>query len=627
MCGIAGILSWSNSQDPIVLQRMMEALVHRGPDAHGAWHNGPISLGHRRLSIQDTSNAANQPMHDCSGRYTIAFNGEIYNFKKLQKILVQSGYEFKTHSDTEVILAAWNHWGIDAVSYLEGMFAFALWDDHSRELYLVRDRFGEKPLYYFRLPNNGIVFASELKGLLQHPDCPKSISPKAISQFLSLNYILTDQCILNGVHKLAPANYMILKQDKELRIKPYWSLAESFQAPKWTLSQTELIEQFNDLFFETVKDCSLSDVPLGVFLSGGLDSSAIATAMSKSPNHNHLKAFTISFENKSYDELDKAKAVASHKGIRHIWETMPSENADFVKKIVERSDEPFADTSMIPMSVLSELARKHATVCLSGDGGDEFFGGYETYRADKLHNLFKHMPFKGALAKIANHLPVSFNKVSLDYKIKQFTKGLSLSSEQAHYSWRTIFSDTEKNNIINDTYKGSVKNHNPFHSFSKFYDEVNDCDMMEQHFYVDMKTWMVDDILVKVDRMSMMHSLEVRAPFLNHRLAEWIIRLPTKYKINGLQTKYLLKKSQEQKIPHSIIYGKKGGFSSPVSGWMTRKVVDQILDNPMICEWFDKNQILALWKNHSEKRIDCSYKLFGLFCLSLWMFKFMEIKK
>lgn len=624
MCGIAGILSQTGNDNSVILKKMTDAIVHRGPDAFGYWSNGTISLGHRRLSIQDVSITANQPMHDCSNRYSIVFNGEIYNFKKLQLVLSQSGYEFKTHSDTEVILAAWNRWGIDSLSYFEGMFAFALWDNHLKELYLVRDRFGEKPLYYFVLANNDVIFASELKSLLEHPDCPKSINLNAISQFLSLNYILTEECILSGVHKLAPASYIVFKKNETPHIKSYWSLAESFHAPKWHFSEAELIEQFNTLFSDVVKDCSLSDVPLGVFLSGGLDSSTIAAAMSKSSNHNHLKAFTIGFEDKSYDELDKAKIVANEKHFEHFWEIRSLENISFIKKIIEDSDEPFADTSMIPMYTLSSLAHKNATVCLSGDGGDELFGGYETYRADKLHSIFKHLPFKTVLSKLADQIPVKFSKVSFDYKLKQFTKGLNLSPQEAHYSWRTIFSETEKNDIIKDNYKNAIQNHNPFHVFDKFYRDVKNCDMMEQHFYVDLKTWMVDDILVKVDRMSMIHSLEVRAPFLNHKLAEWIIRLPTKYKINNLRTKYFLKKSQEKKLPHAIIYGKKSGFGSPVSEWMTQKVIEQILDNQMICEWFDKNQIFKLWENHSKKRIDCSYKLFGLFCLSLWTAKFME---
>ena len=618
MCGIAGILSWKNKDNSSIIQRMTHRLSHRGPDADGHWCNGAIALGHRRLSIQDTSNIANQPMHDVSGRYTIVFNGEIYNFQKLQKTLMQFGYDFKTHGDTEVILNAWHRWGIDALSHFEGMFAFALWDNQEKVLYLIRDRFGEKPLYYFMTSDNEVVFASELKSLLTHPDCPSAVNPNAISQFLSLNYILTDQCIFNGIYKLPPAHYAVFKQGEAPQIKQYWSLAEAFYEPKWSISESELIEQFNELFTDVIKDCSLSDVPLGLFLSGGMDSSTIAAAISKASSYSNPMAFTIGFKDKSYDELDKAKVIADHTKIKHFCEVRDSEDVNFVKSIVEKLDEPFADTSMIPVYVLSGLARKNATVCLSGDGGDELFGGYETYKADIMHNFFRHIPFKNGLSKLVQSIPVSLNKVSLDYKLKQFTNGLHLSPQEAHYSWRTIFSESEKQVIINSNYKEGIQNYNPFTSFSKFYNDVKDCSMLEQHFYVDMRTWMVDDILVKVDRISMMHSLEVRAPFLNHRLAEWIIRLPTKYKINNLRTKYLLKKSQEQNLPHSIIYGKKEGFSSPVSEWIKHEVLEQIMDNPIINDWFDKGQIYKLWQDHSAKRMNCSYKLFGLFCLSSW---------
>jgi len=627
MCAITGILSWNKEDSSAILKKMTQTMMHRGPDACGDWHNEGISLGHRRLSVQDPSTTANQPMHDFSDRYVIVFNGEIYNFKKLKETLAQSGYKFKTHGDTEVILAAWNHWGSGALSYFEGMFVFALWDKHLKELHLVRDRFGEKPLYYFRLPNGGVVFASELKALLNHPNCPKNLNPNAISQFLSLNYILTEQCILEGVHKLAPGNYMVFRENQSPITKSYWSLADSFHASKWDFSEAELIEQFNDFFTDTVRDCSVSDVPLGIFLSGGIDSSAIASSIKRASINDQLKAFTIGFEQKSYNELDKAKLVASNSQIEHLWEISAPDNADFVKKIAENLDEPFADSSMIPMHTLAALARKNATVCLSGDGGDELFGGYETYRADILHNALKYLPFKDLLATIVGHIPVSHQKVSFDYKLKQFTKGLSLSPQQAHYSWRTIFSDIEKKDILQNHHKHDVLNHNPFEGFNKFYNDVRSCDMLEQHFYVDLKTWMVDDILVKVDRISMMHSLEVRSPFLNHKLAEWIIRLPTKYKIRNLRTKYLLKKSQKGSLPHSILYGKKEGFGSPISKWMTRDVVDQIIDNPIICEWLDKDQIFKLWKNHSDKITDCSHKLFGLFCLSSWMNKFSEIEK
>ncbi|MBX9786549.1 MAG: asparagine synthase (glutamine-hydrolyzing) [Alphaproteobacteria bacterium] len=619
MCGIVGSLSWSTPEDPAIVKRMMESIIHRGPDAGGIWTKEPITLGHRRLSILDTSEAANQPMTDSSRRYIISFNGEIYNFHSLRNTLIEQGMTFTTNSDTEVVLAAWRLWGIDALLHLEGMFAFALWDDQEKKLYLARDRFGEKPLYYFTHSTSSIIFGSELKALQQHPLCPQSLSPKAISQFLSLNYILTESCILEDVHKLPPAHFMIIQEGEAPVPKAYWSLADQFLAPKWDHSLSQLSDLFNTALGSTIKDCTLSDVPLGAFLSGGIDSSAIVASMAKNQDSSNIKTFTIGFEDDSFNELDKAQTVASYIGVDHHWETVAMDRLSLLPKIVGATDEPFADTSMIPVYVLAGMARKDVTVCLSGDGGDELFAGYETYRADQLHRVLHHLPFKKFLSNCANALPVSLNKVSFDYKARQFCKGLQLSPQKAHYFWRTIFSEDEKKKLLRDPYAQEVIKHDPFDSFNQFYQDVKSCNIMEQHLYVDLKTWLVDDILVKVDRMSMAHSLEARAPFLNHKLAEWIIRLPIDTKINGLRTKILLKKSQESFLPLSTIYAKKEGFSAPVSQWLNRDSRDQMLDNKLFREWFNEDAIHDLWKSHESGKADCGLKLFGLLCLSLWM--------
>lgn len=619
MCGIAGSLSWDSKEDPSLIEKMMARIIHRGPDAGGVWNDGPINLGHRRLSILDTSVNANQPMSDSSGRYVITFNGEIYNFQEIRNSLLQTGMMFKTHSDTEVVLAAWQRWGLGSLQHLEGMFAFALWDIQNKKLILARDRFGEKPLFYFVHSIHNIVFASELKALQQHPLCPNTINPQAISQFLSLNYILTESCILNNIHKLPPAHYMIVQKDSSPISKPYWSLADQFHAPKWELPSPQLSGLLNEALESTVEKCSLSDVPLGSFLSGGIDSSAIVAAMTKRQDASRIKTFTIGFEEDSFNELDKAQYVASHLGVDHHWETASIDRLSLLPKIVEAADEPFADTSMIPVYILAAMARQYVTVCLSGDGGDELFAGYETYRADQLHRFFRKLPCKGWLLKCADLLPVRFHKVSFDYKARQFLKGIQLPPQHAHYFWRTIFSEEEKKSLLKPDYSEDVTRHNPFEVFKKFYQDVADCPLMDQHLYVDLKTWLVDDILVKVDRMSMAHSLEVRAPFLNHKFAEWAIRLPLNVKLKKLQTKTILKKSQESILPSSIIYGKKEGFSAPVSHWLTNSSRNRMLDNKLFCEWFRENEICRLWESHEKGKADHGLKLFGLLCLSLWM--------
>ena len=622
MCGIAGSLSWSQKEDPATIKKMIDEINYRGPDSEGIWSQDPITLGHKRLSILDVTSNANQPMTDSTGRYTIAFNGEIYNFQSLRADHVHHGITFKTDSDTEVILASWVRWGIDALTHLEGMFAFALWDDKEQNLYLVRDRFGEKPLFYFRHGTNDLVFASEIKALQAHPSCPRTINPRAISQFLSLNYILSDCSILEDVHKLPPAHFMIIKKGSPPQIKPYWSLSDQFKSPKLNFSEDHLEAVFNASMEETVSDCSLSDVPLGAFLSGGIDSSAIVSSMTRRQYSQTVKTFTIGFDDESFNELDKAQKVANHLGVDHHWETVSMDRLSLLPKIIEAAGEPFADTSMIPMYALAAMARKTVTVCLSGDGGDELFAGYETYRADQLHRVFSKLPFKKFLASCVNLLPVRLNKVSFDYKAKQFLKGISLSPQEAHYSWRTIFSEAEKKAILQDPYADEIAKHNPYDVFKQFYKDVEDCNLTEQHLYVDLKTWLVDDILVKVDRMSMAHSLEVRAPFLNHKLAEWVIRLPTHQKINKLSTKVLLKRSQKRTLPHDIIYAKKEGFNAPVSQWLNETSKDRMLNNKLFCDWFRKDMVEELWNAHERGIADNGLKLFGLLCLGLWMESF-----
>lgn len=619
MCGIVGSLSWAQQEDPDIIKRMMGRLAHRGPDASGIWEKNPVILGHRRLSILDVSAHANQPMVDSSGRYAIAFNGEIYNFQPLRDGFLKQGITFNTNSDTEVVLTAWRQWGLEALLHLEGMFAFALWDNQEQKLFLARDRFGEKPLLYFLHSTNSIVFGSELKALQQHPFCPQTINPRAISQFLSLNYILTDSCILENVHKLPPAHYMVIQKREISAPKPYWSLADQFRAPKWNIPHHELSDFLSASLDSKVQDCMLSDVPLGAFLSGGIDSSAIVASMAKHQNSKQVKTFTIGFEDDSFDELDKAQHVASYINVDHHWEKISIDRLSLLPKIVEAADEPFADTSMIPVYVLAAMASKTVAVCLSGDGGDELFAGYETYRADQLHRFFSKLPFKNFMSKCINFLPVRLDKVSFDYKARQFFRGIQLSPQRAHYFWRTIFSEEEKKKLLRSPYGEEVAKHDPFEVFNQFYQDVKDCSLMEQHLYVDLKTWLVDDILVKVDRMSMAHSLEVRAPFLNHKLAEWAIRLPTDSKIKNLRTKILLKRSQERALPSSIIYGKKEGFSSPVSQWLDQHSKSQMLDNKRFCEWFKEEEIQKIWKSHEKREADQGLKLFGLLCLSLWM--------
>jgi asparagine synthase (glutamine-hydrolysing) len=633
MCGIVGSLNWQKPDEEALILRMTGAIAHRGPDAEKVKTIGPMVFGHRRLSIIDVSPLSNQPMSDISGRYWIVYNGELYNFKKLKTELEGLGHPFKTHSDTEVILEAYKRFGQDCVDHFVGMFAFAIWDREEQSLFMARDRMGEKPLYYAfnkTLNNNqndsNIVFASELKALRLHPTVSSKINPKAISQILSLNYVLTDTCILEGVEKLPPAHTLFIKKGKAPVIKCYWQLNDHFHNKvKWS-SKEEAIEKLQSLMQESVAGQMIADVPLGAFLSGGIDSSTIVANMKALKDSKSIQTFSIGFHEKSYNEIAESKQVADFLKVDHHTQFIDANMAKILPKIIQATDEPFADSSIIPTYFLAQFSREKVKVCLSGDGGDELFVGYETYAADKLYQYVKHIP-KGILkylsSNVDKYIPMSHNKISFDYKLKQFLKGCLFDFKKAHYSWRTIFSDAEKNTLLDPDILESVTQQDPYASFEKFYQDVEGCHPLDQASYVDMKTWMVDDILVKVDRLSMAHSLEVRAPFLNHHLVEFAASLPIDWKMKGFEKKHILKMSQKKNLPSEILYRPKKGFNAPISPWFAKELQtlgkEATLDNPALHAWCRKDSMEQLWKEQLSGQKDNGLKLFGLMCLGLWL--------
>lgn len=631
MCGIAGSLNWQTPDTSILIQAMCKRLAHRGPDAENVVSLGPIVLGHRRLSIIDVCPLSNQPMSDNTGRYWIVYNGELYNYKSLKSELLGLGHHFKNESDTEVIIESYKRYGIDCLQKFQGMFAFALWDKDEQTLFMVRDRLGEKPLYYSCLQslqnnNTNIIFASELKALLIHPAISYRINPKALSQFLSLNYILTDSCIIEGVEKLPPAHYLLLQKGKTPIIKSYWDLSEHFNNKKTWTSKRHASETLEKLIEKSVQSQMVSDVPLGAFLSGGIDSSTVVASMTKALNPQDIKTFSIGFHESTYSELAESSDVAQYLGVDHHTQYVDADKLILLPQIIQMTDEPFADNSIIPTYFLSEFSRQSVKVCLSGDGGDELFLGYETYVADKLQQAMRYAP--QSLMKLLSfacekYWPVSHHKISFDYKIKQFLKGCLYDFHQAHYFWRLIFTDQEKSKLLKEDVKDSIMQHNPVFSFLKHFEEVSDCHPLDQASYVDIKTWMVDDILVKVDRMSMAHSLEVRAPFLNHHLVEFAASIPVAWKLNLFQKKHLLKLSQAKNLPHKILNRSKKGFNAPMSPWFSGKLRDlardRILSNPQLCDFIQPQALEKLWQDHCHGIKDNGYKLFGLMCLGLWL--------
>jgi asparagine synthase (glutamine-hydrolysing) len=624
MCGIAGVVDWQSAGVDVV-RAMTRALAHRGPNAEGVVDRRPAALGARRLAIIDLDESANQPMGDASGRYWITFNGEIYNFKELRADLEARGVRFRTKGDTEALLHAYITWGPDCLSRLNGMFAFAVWDALEQRLFLARDRLGEKPLYYARLPGDGIAFASELKALRLHPAVGRTLSPRALSQYLSFNYILSDACILEGVKKLAAGHHLTVERGRFGEPRSYWDLAQHYRNKRAFASQEQAVEELNALIVDAVRLRLVSDVPLGAFLSGGIDSSTIVAAMSRLRTPADNITFSIGFNEKSYNEVEKAKSVASALSVRHHDRTVDGSSADVLQRIVFSADEPFADSSIIPTYFVSQFAAQHVTVCLTGDGGDELFGGYETYIADKLHRVGQHLPRAAisAVAAIADRvLPVSLDKVSLDYKARMFLSGLGMDADRAHLHWRTIFPAGEKAALVRPQHHASVLAADPAESAMGYAREVAGCHVLDRAMYVDIKTWLVDDILHKVDRASMAHSLEARPPFLDHRLVEFAAQLPVAWKVRGLRKKHLLKRSQEAYLPATTINERKQGFNAPVSHWIRgplRELARQATLEGPVLDWLDLAKIESLWRDHDEGRRDNGLKLFGIACLGLWL--------
>ena len=623
MCGIAGHLSFQSPPDADLVGRMTSCLTHRGPDGTGVSTSGPISLGHRRLAVIDLSDAAAQPMSDASGRFAIVFNGEIYNFHAVRQELCQLGAVFRTQSDTEVILEAYKRWGVEALPRLNGMFALALWDDHRQQLLLARDRLGKKPLYYRTRGDGQLIFASELKALCQDPSFDRRLDRRGLSQYLSLNYTLTSASILQGVSKLAPGHYMICSRDGAGPQQQFWDLAASFRRRSTFRSFDEAAEALRALIDDAVRIRMISDVPLGVFLSGGLDSSTLAASMCQTVAPQAVHSFSMGFAERSYSELAEARATAAFLGIDHHDATTTADVAALLPTMVYHGDEPFADNSIIPTYLLSQFARERVTVCLTGDGGDEVFAGYETYVADMLHHLTRRVPGVAAIAApLARLWPVSFDRVSLDYKIKQFVSGRHLSSAQAHYHWRTIFDRNQQRQLLQPEVWRDVEPHDPVVEFERF-----DRDLAGEHYlnrasYVDLKTWLPDDILVKADRASMAHGLELRAPLLDYRVVEFAASLPVSWKIRGTAKKRILRRSQATRLPPSVLGRRKMGFNAPASHWLLspfRKAFEPLtLDAPL----FNTEFVRRLWDEHASGRADHGYRLLGLINLQLWLQRF-----
>ena len=599
---------------------MTAALRHRGPDDEGffvtdASDNAAVGLGFRRLSIIDLE-SGNQPLGNESGSIRLVMNGEIYNFRELRRELEARGHHFTTNSDAEVVVHLYEESGKRCFERLNGMFALAIWDSERRELVLARDRFGKKPLYYADLGDT-LLFGSELKALLQHPRCPDELDFESLCRYLALEYVPTPRSIFTGVRKL-PGGHHLRWSAGRTEIEPYWDL--TFEGEAEELSDNEYIEEFRAKLAEAVRRRLVSDVPLGAFLSGGIDSSSVVAMMADALPSGAVKTFTIGFGERSFDESEHARRVAAHFGTEHHEDVFtPGVMLDLLPTAADVLDEPFADASILPTYLLSRFTRQHVTVALGGDGSDELLAGYPTFPADRVAGLYP-LPrrlHERLIAPLAERLPVSTGNFSTDFKVKRFVRGAALAPADRHPTWLGAFRSSELAPLLG---RGAADTHLEWRSAFTSAPTSNE---VERLIYTYAKTYLQDDILVKVDRASMANSLEVRAPFLDVELVAFLGRVPARLKLRRFDTKHLLKRAMADVLPPGIASRRKKGFGIPIAEWFKgplRQPLQDELSPGRLREQgiFEPAEVARIVSEHLSGQRDHRKQLWTLYMFQLW---------
>ncbi len=616
MCGIAG---FTQSRGPNPSRRIRDAvstIIHRGPDQQGCYESTYACLGAARLKIIDLG-GGDQPIISRDQNVVIAFNGEIYNHHELREELEQLGHSFRSRTDTEVVLEAFLEWDTECFSRLRGMFAIALWTDSDRRLVLARDRAGIKPLYITRLGDD-ILFGSELKTLFVFPEVERRLDLKGLDCYLALNYVPAPLTLIEGIEKLMPGHLLEWKGGRS-RTECFWKLP--FDKPG-VESLDSVTEKLDDLLRKSVSEHMVSDVPLGLWLSGGVDSSTIlhyAANASSTP----IRTFSISFDGRTFNDGDYSRQVAAHYGTRHEQMNFTEDVGlqDAIQEFAHYADDPNADAGALPVWFLSKMTRQHVTVALSGEGADELFGGYLTYRADELSKPVRKIPrpLLGMAAGLSRRvLPPSDDKISFEYKVKRFLEGCQMPFERAHVFWNGTFTDAGKQELINQPLSPGLK---------PMLEELRRAgNRLKGYLWFDQKYFLPDDILAKVDRMSMAHSLEVRPPFLDHRIIEFAAALPTSLQMRGAKQKVILKHLMRNKLPDSVLTRKKVGFDIPAHEWLRgplRKFMVDVLEAGLSSypELFNRTAIQRCMTDHLERVQNLGYNLWGLMILFLWMQK------
>lgn len=624
MCGIAGFVSAPGATaDRALLRRMCDRLLHRGPDAYGEYCQGPVALGHRRLSIIDLSGGA-QPMGNEDGALQVIFNGEIYNFQELREELAAKGHRFATRSDTEVLVHLYEEEGERMPERLNGMYAFAIWDSRKQELFLVRDRLGKKPLYYaFDVSGRRVAFASELKPFLELPGFTPKVNHKAVADFLCYSYVPDPETIYEGIWKLEPGHSLLVSFTGH-RKRCYWRPQFGADA---SMTFASAVEQIRELANDSVRRRMMSDVPLGAFLSGGVDSSAVTGVMSRQAT-GRVKTFSIGFDDKRFDELEFARVAAKHNQTEHYEEVVTPSIHEMLDRLTEHFDEPFGDDSAVPSLYLARMTRKYVTVALSGDGADELFGGYRRYRfgvlEERLREKFPQF-FRKTVIRTAGRLYPKFDYLPQVFRAKTLLTNLSQEIGDAYFTTMTAFRDQGLEELLSDGLRSELAGYSPRQAYRARFEAVRHLDPLEQMQSVDFDTYLPGDILVKADRATMAYSIESRSPWLDYRLAELACRIPASMKIHGAIGKHVFKEAMSEYVPRQLIDRTKMGFSSPLASWF-RSSLKPVFEVSVLADGVgglvSVPVVRKLWQEHQSGVSNHGKKLWNLLMLGLWHGKY-----
>jgi asparagine synthase (glutamine-hydrolysing) len=628
MCGIAGIVETRHgapSPDSAVIDRMLNAIVHRGPDSSGTHHAESCVIGTRRLKVIDLENG-NQPMSNEDGTVWVAYNGEIYNHAKLRAELQARGHVFRSHhSDTEVIVHAWEEYGERLVDHFQGMFGFAIWDSRTSTLCVARDRLGIKPMYY-AFDGRRLIFGSEIKSILASGLVTPELDRQSLYHYVGYEFVPAPSTMFAGIKKL-PAGHMLLLEAGALDVRPYWDV--KFE-PDETLSEDTCIAEVRRLLGEAVAKRLMSDVPLGVFLSGGLDSTAVL-AYARQATTGPIPTFTIGYRDSSFSEWDYARRAANHYGAEHHELLIDPITPELIESSVWHLDEPMTDLSALAFYLLCKKAREHVTVCLSGEGGDEVFVGYDRFVASKLNaEVYSRLPRvlrSGLVEPLVGRLPDQEQKKGAVNLLKRFVEGAALPDEAGHMRWQYFSSAEQDARLFQPEFLARVRQ-DPFEPIRRYRASVAGADRLSQELYVDTRLTMADSVLMKVDKMSMAHALEVRVPFLDHALVEFAARIPSHRKFPGLKTKAIYRKAMHGVLPPFILERGKQGYSLPIKSWLRNELRDYMVgllnESPLIREHFNVAFVNTLIGEHLQRTHNHNHVLWALVNAALWHSRFVE---